>query len=107
MGLLWGTFQLRLSKSYLSDLLKSHILFEIPRKNIEQQKNAKLRDPETKILGVEISSRHKRGLTTQNVSKDQSPTFRTKYKVLIHYCPNVNKIKSIKSKLFFFFLLNS
>lgn len=103
MGLLWGTFQLRLCKSYLSDLLKSHVVFEIPKKNIEHQKSAKLRDLKTKIIGVEISSRHKRGLTTQNVSKDKSPTFRTKYRVLIHYCPNLNNIQSIKSKLFLFF----
>jgi len=100
MGLLWGTFQLRLSRSFMSDLLKNHVLYEIPRVIIELNKNSKLRDPKTKIIGIEISSRHKRGLTTQNVSKDKSPTFRTKYKVLIQYFPNVNEVKSIKSKLF-------
>ena len=93
LGLLWGTFQLRLSRSYMSDLLKNHVLYEIPRVIIEQYKNSKLRDPKTKIIGIEISSRHKRGLTAQNVSKDKSPTFRTKYKVLIQYFPNVNEVK--------------
>ncbi len=107
MNLLWGTFQIRLSKSYLSDLLKNHILFEISKRNTEKLNNSRLNDPKTKIIGVEISSRHKRVLKAQTVTSDKLPTFRTKYKVLIQYIPNVNQVKSIKSNLIFLLLISN
>lgn len=84
-----GTFQLRLCKSYVSDLLRNHSCFIFENNKIENFKG--------KIFGVEISSRHKRGeIKTKN--QEEKTKLRVKYKAIIQYNPLLKNHKSILSK---------
>jgi len=97
-GIFWGTFQVRMCKSYIEDLLKNHECFfldDIDLKHTEKDKNSTKSD-KAKIFGIEIYSRHKRG-EIKIINTDEKK-LRVKYKVIIQYEPHLNSVKSIKSK---------
>ena len=101
--ILFGTFQLKQCKSYITELIgsgKGYILSDKYIKTIHNQKIMKsLSDGKTKIVGVNIVSRHSRSLV-KKISKNKNQIgekkYKTIYKVFIEYKPNVNKTGSIK-----------
>ncbi len=65
-GIFLGTFQLRLCKSYISDVVNNNECFVIDKDISRQIKNGTKKQKisgsiNSKIIGIEISSRHKRG----------------------------------------------
>lgn len=106
-GIFWGTFQLRLCKSYISDLLLHHECFFFDNNIINSKEDSKRKKQvqesrKSKLIGIEISSRHKRGEIKKKSENDKAK-MRMKYKVIIQYEPLLNTVKSIKSKLKHFF----
>lgn len=106
----FGTFQIRQSKSYISDIIKSGKAFYVCESLVLKIKQNSKEELDSKILALEIVSRHKRSVN-KNVTKkrqnDYTKEFRNSYKVFIEYVPSLNKSKAIKSvleflKLFFF-----
>lgn len=95
-----GTFQVRLAKSYIGDLIKNGRAYSVSEQFMKQVKK-KLNNQEiSKIVAVEIISRHKRSrikaqCEAQNESEseaesnstDQNRSFRTVYKVFVQYIP--------------------
>lgn len=84
-----GSFQFKQCKSYVSDLLKNSTCYVPTQKYLKTIENQEFKSglTDSKVIGVEISSRHKRG---------QNKT----YKVFILYTPNLNKSRSVKGKSF-------
>jgi len=87
--LFFGSFQLNQSKSYIADLEKTEVTYltEEGIKNFfEKEKHfKKLCEKKTKLIGVKVLSRHRRGSNAKD------------YKVYLEYKPNINSPKSIKS----------
>ena len=105
-----GTFQLKQSKSYLEDLVERGNAYIVSKEFAKGKENiadlnlkTKLLSEKSKIIAVTITSRHKRGKKTislSNMNSKKAPEqFKTTYKIFVHYVPNVNSYKSIKSKL--------
>ena len=104
-NILYGTYQLRISKSYVVDLLKKGTAYYLTNDIINQFENKELRSDlikkKSKIIGFKISSRHKRGeIIKKNKCSDMSEEkqFRNLYRAFIHYIPNLNDTKSILGK---------
>jgi len=96
---LFGSFQLRQSQSYLSDLIengKAYIIEE-PSLRTRKQKKDVLK---CKTIGLEITSRHKRSEIKQDIRKANSKKFRTIYKVFLKYLPYENNSKAIKGIIY-------
>ena len=109
-----GSYQLRLCKSYLHDLIKNGHAFYPTIQLIKQIGNTKLRkdliDGNSRLLAVEITSRHRRSdYKNRNESEQEEvqgnrrkkvpKIFKTTYKVFVEYVPFLNHYSSIKSKL--------
>lgn len=95
----FGKFQLRESLSYFSEVKKNGIAYEINQNTLKKLTNNDQLFKESKIIAIEITSRHKRSeikQTKQGKKNDQIQKYRTKYKVFIEYIPNKNEPESIK-----------
>lgn len=97
--ILLGTFQYRLSKSYVADLLEHGVAYSMSSKYISKITNKKLQQElngnKSKIVAFEIASRHRRGVVKE------TKKLRVNYKVIIQYEPNNNNPESIKGELIF------
>jgi hypothetical protein len=104
--LIFGSFQIKQSKSYLSDFLQfstAYIITEtLAKKLFDPETSSKLVSKELKLIATEITSRHKRSVIKQtNIKDDQKYTrcsklFRTTYKTFILYQSGINISSSIK-----------
>lgn len=105
-----GTFQLKQSKSYVEDLVERGNAFIVSKEFIkakdmipDEKLKKRLISEKSKIVAVTLTSRHKRGkksISADNDIKKKHPEiFKTTYKIFIHYIPNVNNYRSIKSML--------
>ena len=98
-NILFGSFQLKQSESYICDMIRNGkaymIIDKIPKKLKSTEKNYK-------IIGIEIYSRHKRSEKVDSKSNN-SKKFRTIYKVFVKYLPNQNTSKAILGLLIVFF----
>jgi hypothetical protein len=102
-----GSYQLKMSKSYLIDLLKHNVTYLLDKKILKQKPNNDLHknirsdfgetNSKTKIIAVELLSRHRRGLLK---SKDfcEKDKFRNVYKVFIHYVSQLESVSDIENK---------
>ena len=112
-----GSYQLRQCQSYLSDLIQHGHAYSPTINLIKQIENKELKqdliDGKTKLLAVEITSRHRRSEYKKSEEKDeeQAPSqkkrrgpkiFKTTYKVFLEYTPMFNHYSSIKRKLKWF-----
>lgn len=95
----FGTYQLRLSQSYVGDLVDRGSSYTFSDTYIKSLNDSRLKNDlqsgRTKIIGVTIPSRHQRGLKD---STKKNSDFRTVYKVLLKYDPQEKTAKSIQSK---------
>ncbi len=99
---MFGSFQLKQSQSYLSDLIengKAYIIEEPSLKIRKQKKDVS----KCKTIGLEITSRHKRSEIKQELRKVNSKRFRTIYKVFLKYLPYENNSKAIKGIILYFY----
>ena len=95
-----GSYQLKLSKSYLGELLKNGFAYSPSSKYIksleESEFKSKLVRKELQLIAVEINSRHKRSKIKPKMSNTSK--FKNMYKIFILYIPFMNNYKSIKCK---------
>lgn len=95
-----GTFQVRLSKSYIGDLIKYGTAFLVSEDFMKKEVRKKLGEnsngDQSKI--VRIISRHKRSQKTPE-RDSKSKAFRTLYKVFVQYVPNGKDTESIRSNI--------
>jgi len=93
--ILLGTYQIRICQSYVQDLLENGSAYYLSKKLINQNKNKSNNFKNTKIIGIKLPSRNKRGkVIVNNTSQFRSSNM---YKIFIEYVPGVNNHKSIKS----------
>ncbi|CAF0991642.1 unnamed protein product [Brachionus calyciflorus] len=99
-----GIFQLRNCKSYLLDLKRNNKVFIIAD-SLKKKLSDKTDENElqTKIIGFEIISRHKRSkslkketLKSKIKEKSYADFFKNTYKVFVQYIPYFNSSKAIK-----------
>ena len=97
--ILFGTYQLRQSKSYLTEIIKTQRGYVLAEKFIESINNEKIKeslnDGTTKIIGVNIVSRHSRSLVKRKISNNVM----IKRRNIIRKYQKTSKYMSIKSKL--------
>jgi hypothetical protein len=101
-----GSFQLRQSKSYLTDLINRIKAYKISEQLINQIRDlnlkTELKTMNTTILAAEIVSRHKRSriktIGKRNSVSKNDQKFKTVYKVFIHYQSNGNGYEAIKGR---------
>jgi hypothetical protein len=96
--IIFGSFQLRQSKSYIDDMVANGKAFIMEDNHVKTRMNKSNFVSKCRVLGFEITSRHKRSEKKDNKIKD-SKKFRTTYKVFIRYLPNTNNSKAIKGKM--------
>lgn len=89
---LLGIFQLKQCKSYIEDLVSFSQMFIVDSK---ANKKSDFKNSNSKIVCLEIPSRHKRGKKNKQETNHIN-NFRNKYKVFVQYIPNQNKTKAIK-----------
>ena len=101
-----GSYYIRQSKSYLSDIIKNDACSIIDENvlnsiSIEPTTSRKLieRLGSNKIVAMELTSRHKRSIKTGKELEESLKKYRMNYKVIIEYAKNVNSPDSIKSKM--------
>ena len=104
--LFFGSYYIRQAKSYLSDIIKYDVCYNIDEtllKSINIERNVKelliQRLQTAKIIGLELTSRHRRS-TKKEDSEEKEETikkYRVTYKVFIEYTKNINQSDSIKS----------
>lgn len=113
-NIFYGSFQIKLCVSYIGDLIKNgkaYVIDEDLKKKIPNFSQAK-DFSKSRIIAVEITSRHKRSKikdceksTNSNNNKTKKRNyirnFRTIYKVFIHYIPDKNNTESILGKILF------
>jgi len=102
-----GTFQLRLSQSYIKDIIDNNFTFIVNNEILKEIKNKKLRTDlarsKYKILAMEILSRHSRSRKSakdelkKNDLKKLNQLYTKVYKVFILYKPNVNNYTGINA----------
>ena len=89
-----GSYQLKMSKSYLADLISHNTVYlidknivkHIPIDKLHKKLRLDFSDPnsKSKIIAVELLSRHRRGLIKSGCQNEISK-YRNIYKVFIHY----------------------
>ena len=98
----YGSFHFRQSKSYVTDLVSKGNAFTLSEAFINTFKNEKLKinllDSKSKIIAVELPSRHKRSIINKKTSNTAENKFRNTYKIFVKYIPRSNSYKSIKGK---------
>ena len=106
-----GSFKLKLSKSYIEQIIQYGIIYSLEKKQIEQYVTSfKVKSEliNSKIVAVLIPSRHKRSkLNNTDDQSDVNPkNFKTYYKAFIQYTPVPDEnykttapYKNIKSKI--------
>ena len=99
---MFGSFQLRQSQSYLSDLIENGKAYIIEEPSLTSRKQKKDFISKCKTIGFEITSRHKRS-EIKDIKKTNSKKFRTIYKVFIKYLPYENNSKAIKGIFLYFY----
>ncbi len=102
-----GTFQPRLSKSYIKDVIENSFTFTVESDILKEIKNERLKSDlssvKYKIIVMEILSRHGRGKkskTNEFKSKEikkLNQSYTKVYKVFILYKPNVNNYTGINA----------
>lgn len=98
--ILFGSFQLRQSQSYVIDIIKNGKAYIIEEDQIKSRKKNTNVVSKCKVIGFEIASRHKRSELKDN--KKNAKKFRKNYKVFIKYLPHENNPKAIKGILVLF-----
>lgn len=96
----FGSFQYNQSKSYYADIIeegKAYIVCDELLKDVLKDKN---NFPNSKIIAIEVVSRHRRSETKKetkkNVCSNRKKQFKNNYKVFIHYISDYNHPNSIK-----------
>ncbi len=104
-NILFGSYQLKLSKSYVNELVQCGIAFVITEEFLNSNKTNKIvkyiRNSNSKIIAAEISSRHRRSekkTKTQSSNTRCSKKYRSTYKLFIEYIPYEDKAKAIKGR---------
>ncbi len=107
-----GTFQFKLVKSYLKDIINHGYPYGVSKNLIGEMEKNKLRDDllknKSKIIGMEILPRHGRSskpcftdkadISDKNSSKKLTKKFTKVYKAFVLYEPNINSVHAIKGK---------
>jgi hypothetical protein len=107
-----GTFQFKLVKSYLKDIINHGYPYGVSKNLFREIKNKKLRDKlstnKRKIIAMEILPRHgrssklyledKTNSSDKNVKKKLTKKFSKVYKAFILYEPNNNTVRGIKGR---------
>lgn len=101
----FGSYYIRLCKSYLVDLTRNGTCFVINEKTVSNiaiphiKRELLIKKLKTsKIIGFEILSRHKRSLADKVKKNIYIKQFRFRYRVFIEYVSNINSEEAIKSK---------
>lgn len=94
----FGTFQMKLSLSYIGDLVNRQISYMLSNDFVNGLEDSELKDDllsgKSKVILVTIPSRHQRG---QKQTDEKNSEFRNCYKVFLQYIPGGNCSKSIQS----------
>ena len=97
----FGTFQLKMSRSYIGDLIRNNEAYLVSTKIIHSFEDQSIKSSianGSKIIAAIINSRHRRGqIKTQN--EPSIKKFRNTYKVFILYRPNSNTTRAIQGKI--------
>lgn len=106
-----GSYQLRQCRSYLKDLIANGHAFTPASQLLKQVTISEMKEDLlqgiTKLIAVEVTSRHRRGeYRKQNDQVYSEPTdqkktpklFKTTYKVFVEYVPFLNHHSGIKSR---------
>lgn len=96
-----GSFHLKQSKSYIQDIVKSGKAYLVSEKLLKTIQDSYIEKLNTKILAIELISRHKRGKKKQASNQKvnvYTKDFRNSYKVFIEYIPSLNRYSSIRGK---------
>jgi hypothetical protein len=108
---LFGSYQLKQSRSYLKELINNGIAYNVTshfiKKITNQYIKTKLSGNDHKIVAIEIASRHKRSeIKKKDKETDEKNTttapyklserFKTTYKVFVFYQSNQNNSNGIK-----------
>ncbi len=91
----FGTFQPKISLSYISDIIKNSVFEYLNKKKVASDST------KNKIIATEIPSRHKRSLN----KGDKKRLYKNSYRVFVNYLPGINKAKAIKGKNMFVIIL--
>jgi len=102
--ILFGSFQLKQSRSYIGDMINNGNVFIIEDSQSKTRKEENDSVLKCKLLGFEINSRHKRSEKKDNKRREMKK-FRITYKVIIKYFRNENNSEAIKGNKKFKFLL--
>lgn len=110
-SILFGSYQLKQSRSYLKELINNGIAYNVTshfiKKITNQYIKTKLSGNDHKIVAIEIASRHKRSeIKKKDKETDEKNTttapyklserFKTTYKVFVFYQSNQNNSNGIK-----------
>ena len=104
-----GNYQLRLCRSYLSDVLKNGFAYQVTENLLKKlsTKESFYNETNSKIIAVEIPSRHARSQLNEKDKPSKEleyvKSFKKRYKVFIQYVPHFNRTKSILGKKFFLY----
>lgn len=107
--LAFGPYKLKQCLSYLGDLIKSnkayiatkHLAKTIANVNIKEELLAN----KSKIIAVEINSRHQRSEKKDNNNNNGEIKYRVAYKVFLYYSLEEHGIKSIKGNVFIYLFI--
>jgi predicted oxidoreductase len=96
-----GSFQFKQCTSYVPDMLKNGEAFIINNELLKKIPDINLKNDllNSKIIAVEILSRHKRSRNKAAKNASYVKKFRTIYKVFIQYLSNISSPNSIKCKI--------
>ena len=93
-NIFYGSYYIQRAKSYLSDIIKNNDFVIIDEECIKTIKNTNNKKELqelagkikfSKIIGMEILSRHQRSLKTNTTGSNGRKDFRVNYKVFIEY----------------------
>jgi hypothetical protein len=99
----FGTYQFRQSKSYMSELLESDIVYILNENLINTIQDSGFRENlaeitrnSEKLVAAEIISRHRHQIRNHNEQNSrQSDNFKNVYRVFVRYIPSLNNYKAI------------
>ena len=104
-NIVFVSFQLKLSKSYVNEMVNCGIAYTLTDDFFETNKSIKvvgnIKNCQSKVIAAEITSRHRRSekKTTKLSSNERcSKQYRTTYRLFIEYKPYLNKSQAIKGK---------
>jgi hypothetical protein len=102
-NILFGSYQLKLCKSYVSEMVQCGIAYIITDDFLETNKAFKIvnqiKNSKSKVIAAEITSRHRRSEKKSNTLSSNircSKKYRTTYRLFIEYIPNLDQTKAIR-----------